>query len=300
MSHLTGSVDVHQHLWPGQLVDALRTRRQSPRLQGWTLHLPGEPSYDVAASDHNVPRRQELDPAHDHVLLSLSSPLGIEQLPPDEAQPLLRAWHDGVRQLPQPFAAWASVNQLEPDLQLLTEQLRGEFVGLQVPATQLATPEALTRTADVLRTCEVADKPVLVHPGPAATRTEEVPAWWSAVVDYPAQMQAAWWSWHSIGRSLLPELRICFAAGAGLAPIHHERLAARGGGPMRSDLNTFVDTSSYGPRGLDSLVRVLGIDAIVLGSDRPYAAPTDPDLGTAATHAIRVVNPRRLLEGGQP
>jgi hypothetical protein len=52
--------------------------------------------------------------------------------------------------------------------------------------------------------------------------------------------------------------------------------------------------------GLDSLVRVLGVDALVLGSDRPYTEPTDPGLGAAASHAVRVVNPHRLLQGGRP
>ena len=65
------------------------------------------------------------------------------------------------------------------------------------------------------------------------------------------------------------------------------------------DRDTFVDTSSYGPRGLDALIRVLGIDVIVSGSDRPYADPTDPDAGAAARHAIGVVNPNRLLAGMQ-
>lgn len=93
------------------------------------------------------------------------------------------------------------------------------------------------------------------------------------------------------------DLRICFAAGAGLAPVHHERFTARGGGQLHIDPLTFVDTSSYSRQGLDSLIRVIGVDQLVLGSDRPYAEPTDPNLGDAATAAIRATNPRRLLEG---
>ena len=57
---------------------------------------------------------------------------------------------------------------------------------------------------------------------------------------------------------------------------------------------TYVDTSSYGRQGIDALTRVLGIDVIVLGSDRPYAEPADAQLGDAARHAISVTNPRRL------
>jgi restriction endonuclease Mrr len=74
----------------------------------------------------------------------------------------------------------------------------------------------------------------------------------------------------------------------------------RGGGPLKADPGVFVDTSSYGRQGLDAVVRVLGIDALVLGSDRPYATPTDPHLGAAADFAVRVRNPLHLIEGVRP
>jgi hypothetical protein len=52
---------------------------------------------------------------------------------------------------------------------------------------------------------------------------------------------------------------------------------------------------------VDALVRAVGIDVVVTGSDRPYAAPTVPDLGAAAAvHALRTVNPARLLKGATP
>jgi predicted TIM-barrel fold metal-dependent hydrolase len=64
------------------------------------------------------------------------------------------------------------------------------------------------------------------------------------------------------------------------------------------DPRMFVETSSYGRRAVDSMLRVLGVDMLVFGSDRPYAQPhPDPGLGEAARHAIRVTNPARLLYG---
>jgi hypothetical protein len=120
------------------------------------------------------------------------------------------------------------------------------------------------------------------------------------VVDYPGQLQAAWWSWHTAGRALLPTLRIGFVAGAGLAPLHHERLTARGGRFGAIDPGVFVETSSYGPQAIDALVRVLGIDAVIRGSDLPYAEPVPFGFGSAAEHAIDVANPRRFLFGGKP
>ena len=41
-----------------------------------------------------------------------------------------------------------------------------------------------------------------------------------------------------------------------------------------------------------------GVDALVHGSDRPNAEPTDPGLGEAFSHALSVANPQRLLTGG--
>ena len=116
------------------------------------------------------------------------------------------------------------------------------------------------------------------------------------MVGYTAQLQAAWWGWHAVGgRGLFPGLRVLFGAGAGLAPVQAERHALRGGGRTTVDPHVYVDTSGTGTRALESVVRVLGIDALVLGSDRPYGEPLTQFLGDAATHAVRVANPARLL-----
>ena len=299
------TIDVHGHLWPGELVDALRRRRTPPRLEGWVLHLEGEAPFEVDPRDHDPDWRASLEPAGRALsLLSLSSPLGIESLPPADAARLLAAWHEGAAHLPEAFGVWAAVAEDEPDLQQLKHHLQTGFVGLQVPATWLATPDLLESLAPTLAVCEGENRPVLVHPGPSGLHdARRLPAWWPAVVSYPAQLQAAWWSWHAVGRSLLPDLRICFAAGAGLAPVHHERLAARGGTTGRIDPGVFVETSSYGRQAVDALIRVLGLDGLVLGSDRPYCRPVageDLALGHAAAHAIERTNPHRLLHGGTP
>ena len=294
------ATDVHQHLWPEEFVDRLRARRRPPYLDGWTLHTRGEAPYDVDPAHHDVARRVATD-QEDGVGLacvSLSAPLGIENLVRPEAGALIAAWHQGARALPDHFAAWASVPMVDPDLDELAGLLRDGFVGVQVPATDLLSPAAWERAGDVLRVAEEAGRPVFVHPGPEVVRplAGTLPAWWAPVVGYATQMQAAWWAWHAVrGRALFPELRVLFGAGAGLAPVHRERHAARGGETPTVDPRVYVDTSSYGPQALDALVRVLGIDVLALGSDRPYAAPLGRMLGDAATYAIRVANPRRLL-----
>ena len=301
----TPAIDVHQHLWPEELVDRLRARTRPPFLRGWTLHTDGEPPYVVDPSDHDPHARVAAD--HDAEVgtacVSLSAPLGIEALPRRDAAPLINAWHRGAAQLPDHFRVWASVPATDPDL----EGLRGllgdpRYVGLQLPATQLLSPAAWERAAGVLAVVEAAGVPLLVHPGPVPRSPVErdVPGWWAPVVGYTAQLNAAWWAWHATsGRQSFPRLRLVFAAAAGLAPVHHERQVLRGGEERPVDPEVYVDTSGYGPRALDAVVRVLGIDALVLGSDRPYAAPLTELFGEAATQAIRVSNPARLLAGPQ-
>ena len=299
-------IDVHQHLWPPALVEALRSRRRAPMLRGWTLHLDGEPPYEVRPEDHTPSARAALEPEGALALVSLSSPLGLEDLPPAEAEPLLASWHAGAAELPAGFGAWAAVRRLDPDLAALESLLTGGFVGLQVPATWLRSPAELERLAPVLAVCERANRPLLVHPGAVAPTgakgssgtADSLPGWWPAVVDYPAQLQAAWWSWHQAGRALLPELRIAFVAAAGLAPLQHERFAARAGRSVPVDPGVFVETSSYGPQVVGALVRALGPGQVVRGSDRPYAEPGDLGLEPAVTRAVDVLNPQSLVHGG--
>ena len=291
------AVDLHQHLWPATFVELLRRRTRAPYLRDWLLVTDGEPAYEIRARDHEVGPRIEQDHRAGIGLacISLSAPLGIESLPRDEAGELIDAWHEGAGELPEHFAAWASVPTVDPDLTALTGLLAGPFVGVQLPATSLGTPAGWESLAPVLRVAELSNTPVFVHPGPTSA-SGALPSWWAPVVDYVAQLQAAWWAWHAFdGRLQFPLLRLVFAAGAGLAPVHHERLSARGGRLGAVDPDVFVDTSSYGAQGLDALTRALGIDALVLGSDRPYAEPLESLLGEAATRAMRVDNPDRAL-----
>jgi hypothetical protein len=114
---------------------------------------------------------------------------------------------------------------------------------------------------------------------------------------YVADMHAAWHAWAAWGRAAHPRLRVLFAMLAGGAPLHAERLAARGGpADAVHDELTFFDVSSYGPRTVDAMVRVVGADRLLYGSDRPVAwPPALGALGPSLAHALTVANPERLL-----
>jgi hypothetical protein len=81
---------------------------------------------------------------------------------------------------------------------------------------------------------------------------------------------------------------------AGLAPLQRERLVARGGAAV-SDPDVFLDVSSYGGRTVDAVLREVGVDRLVHGSDRPVVLATDLPLGDAVRTALRERNPARLL-----
>ncbi|HLH65607.1 MAG TPA: hypothetical protein VKV27_07885 [Solirubrobacteraceae bacterium] len=293
------AIDVHQHIWPPQLVQALRERREPPRLRGWTLELAGEPAQSIDPALHD-PEQRAAQNAADGIglaLVSLSSPLGIELLEPGAAAEPLAAWREGALRLGEGFLPWASASLRAPDPDALERDLAGGFVGLQLPACALLTTGDWRQASPLLEALERSGRPLFIHPGPAPASCASQPAWWPALVDYVAQMHAAYFAWRAHGRPAHPRLRVLFALLAGLAPLHGERVAARGPAGERGvvDPAVFLECSSYGTRAIDATVRVLGIDQIVLGSDRPYAAAPEPRLGEAAHAAIRHANPIRLL-----
>lgn len=291
-------IDVHQHILPPRLVEVLRSRSSPPRMRGWTLELEGEPGYAVASGDHDLDLRsaQALADGLGLALVSLSSAWGVETLPPEEAVELIDAFHAGATELPSPFRPWAAACLSEIDIPALDRALDRGCLGLQLPATALLTSAGYEHVGPLLQLLAQRGRPLFIHPGPPGAMPVDVPAWWGALVPYVQQMHAAWFAFRVHGRPMFPGLRVCMALLAGLAPLHAERLQARSGARSRVDEDIFLEVSSYGPRAIDATVRVVGVDVLVNGSDRPYASPTDPELGDAFEQALRLNNPLRLLD----
>ena len=171
------------------------------------------------------------------------------------------------------------------------------FAGVCVSAQTLgrglgALPDELVRTGQVL----------FVHPGPPGAPPAGAPSWWTAVVDYPAQMQAAYLGWLARGVDRHPDIDVVFAVLAGGAPVQLERLRSRGGDPERaSHPRIHLDVASYGEDALGLCLKALGPGQLVYGSDRPVvdAAPTLDALtalGPDVLDTVRRDNPGRLFE----
>src|SRR4051794_27302033 len=111
------TIDVHQHVWPEPFLEALRLRRQAPRLDGWTLVLAEEERYAVDAAAHDPQARAARAVAEglDVVGVAPSAALGLDRLPPAEAEELASAWLDGALALPDPFRPWTMAGVRQPD-----------------------------------------------------------------------------------------------------------------------------------------------------------------------------------------
>jgi hypothetical protein len=252
--------------------------------------LAGDERFEIDPAAHEPARRTS---GNEVICLAPSAALGIDRLPSNEAAELAEAWLVGVLALGVPFRAWACAGVIEPDPAALAAALARGAIGLEVAADVLAAPDGITRLAPLLDV--LGNRPLLVHPGPTPGQNAARPPWWTPTVCYVNQLHAAWWAWADEGRRQFPDLPVCFAALAGLGPLHGERHRARGGIARPVDPLTFVETSSYATQAVDAIVRVLGVDLICRGSDRPYAAPAPLGLDPAALHAIECENPARLL-----
>jgi hypothetical protein len=276
--------DVHQHLLPALLVDSLRARRESPRIVGQALELrEGSFPFDEPANDLGE-RLALLDrDGTDVAVVSLAPTLEVE------AHPELRdAYHEGVRD-----TVAAAGGRLRA---LASGACLDGFAGACVSARALAEglgelPEELARAGQVL----------FVHPGPPDVPPASAPLWWASVVDYTAQMQAAYFAWLADGVDRYPDLDVVFAVLAGGAPIQLERLRTRDAGAAgAAPARIHLDTASYGPLALRLCADALGPERLLFGSDVPVipAAPSLQalaELGDAVLASARSEAPARLF-----
>jgi 6-methylsalicylate decarboxylase len=290
-------VDVHQHIWTTPLLDALAARERLPfvrRADGLAvLHCAGEQAWAIDVASETAPRRAELARADglDRVIVALSSPIGIEALPREEAEFLIDSHLAGLETLGSQFAAWGPVALDRPDPDDVDALLARGCVGVTLPAGALAGPDALAQIEPLLDRAEARQATVFVHPGPARSASLTDPLWWGALTDYVAQMQAAWLTFATVGRRRHPTVRILFAILAGGAPLHVERLAARGGPPVDlHDPLTFYESSSYGPAAIEAFARHVGPQQLVYGSDRPVIEPPQTEWdATLQANAARLI-----------
>jgi hypothetical protein len=180
---------------------------------------------------------------------------------------LVDAYHEGIQEL-----VAAADGRLQP---FAVAECRDGFAGACVPA-----PAVVAGIGELADELIAAGQTLFVHPGPVPPPPADAPAWWAALVDYPAQMQAAYAAWLTRGN---PELPVIFAFLAGGAPFQLERLRARGG--EVPEMAVYFDTASYGPLALRLTGEACGSGCLVFGSDAPVM---DAHAAVAAVEAAGV------------
>jgi 6-methylsalicylate decarboxylase len=310
--------DLHQHLWPPELIASLRARSAPPQLEGDAerplLRMRHEPDGQVVLTGHSLLRRLvALDAAGiDRTVISLSTPLGIEALPEAESVELIGAYHDGIERLVREsggrLAAWAAPPLRADDggAAVVSAAIDRGFVGASVPSEVLASPDALDAVAPLLAMLERRGRPLFVHPGPGPA-TEPyalergMPVWWPNLGVYPGLSVRAFFAWRALGAARHPGLRVCFAIMAGAAPFLEERWRVFSGETRTIDRNLFLDTASCGRLALECAMATYGVEQIVFGTDIPVISPEPvttalTGLGPAAFEAVTERNPLRLLD----
>jgi predicted TIM-barrel fold metal-dependent hydrolase len=311
-------IDIHQHLWPEPFRAALGRRGEPPRLfpedGGLRLEMAHEPACPVHPAAHDPDARirlldrEEIDLA----VVSISTPVGSEALPADEAAPLVDAYNDGVRELVdasdgrlRAFAA-AVLDAPEDAARDLDRRLDQGFVGLSIASDALATPAAIDRVEPLLGLLERRGRPLFVHPGPAPWTVPDpapdgLPGWWTSLGRYPGQSLRAFYTWRAVGADRHPALRVAFAIMGGGAPFLEERWSTFTGGGREIDRNVYLDTASSRRLAIELALATYGAEQVVYGTDVPVI---DPDgvrtavrsLGDGAAGLVYSDNPMRFLD----
>jgi hypothetical protein len=227
--------------------------------------LACEGEFEIDLGEHSLERRLSLmdRDGFDVAVISLQPTLGIDALPMQEQQPLLDAWHDGARRIVAAgkgrFRAFAAAECLDG------------FAGACVPAAAVAEGGPALRA--LLVGLVARGQVLFVHPGPAR-RPAGAPAWWTSVVEYTSQLQAAYFAWLATHADGAPRPPAIFAALAGGGPVQLERLAARGGHErLEIDPSVYLEVSSYGQRALELCLGTFGVRQLLYGSDLPVVDP---------------------------
>jgi hypothetical protein len=298
------AVDLHQHLWPEDVLRTLEGRSSAPRAvhrRGtWEVRLRHEPTFVVDPADHDpMVRAQRLTAVGiDRAVVALSSPVGVESVPGAVA-----AWSAAATTLPAGLGWWAAVPHDVPALEqaaVARDAIADGAAGLCLSAAVLRSLAHAEAALPLLRQVESHGVPVFVHPGEADGAADD-PGWWSPTTSYVAQMHIAWHAFHVAVRPALPGLRVVFALLAGLAPLHLERTVGRGASLQGAvdDPRSFYDTSSYGPAAIRAMACAVSTGQLVHGTDHPVvrvdADPVAVALGADAAALVRRENTARAL-----
>jgi len=329
---MTRVVDIHAHMLIPE-VEALVAERPERRA---ALHETSEASGPESAAhnaalfrDEYLPKLTDVDVrlaamdamGVDVQALSISPTQYYYWAEPDLARDIAARANEHIatvcEKMPERFVGLAAVPLQHPGLaaEVLTYAVTElGFRGCQV-STRVGDWELADRRLDPFwRAAEATGAVVFIHPL-GCTLAERVNRWYLVkVIGQPIETTIA--LSHLIFGGTLdrhPGLRICAAHGGGYLPSYFGRTDH--GHAVRPEAQTtrrrpseyrdqiWVDSLVYTGSGLTHLVREMGADRVVIGTDYPFdMGETDPlariaeaDLTEAEREQIRGLNARHLL-----
>ena len=290
------AIDCHAHWIPPVLADALRKRRAAPRIQAAPdgegfFSYQGNRPFDAAFGDIAARRALMKRCGVRMQVLSLAGLFGIDCLPVDESAPLVQSFNDAVaeecRETPGQFAGLASLPLL--DIVLACRELeracRAGLRGAILPADGFRTLADAARFRPLFEAGERLKCHFFVHPGPTQAPLEvplrnsaEDNAWYRRIVlETQARLSEVMMTLNfSDYLDPYPNITVAVANLGGTLPFVMERMdevARKQPGsttlPSMQRSRCYVDTASFGPRGIEMAVACFGADRVLLGTDCP-------------------------------
>lgn len=322
------TIDCHAHWIPPPLAEALRRRCAAPRISptddGERLFTyQGNRAFGAALSDLEARRSLMRGYGVETQLLSLAGLFGIDCLPVEEAIPLVRVFNDAAldaqRDFPNAFLCLAALPLADIRL-ACTELERACTRGLRgaiLPADGFRTVAAAARFNPLFEVGERLRAHFFVHPGPIEPLQEVQvrdlrgdDAWQRRIVlETQARLSEVMMTLNfSDYLNPYPSVTVQVANLGGTIPFLVERMdevtRERPGVslPSMKPSRCYVDTASFGARGIELAVACFGADHVVLGTDCPIfdtarllKALADARLDTDTRERIRFQNARALV-----
>lgn len=289
------TIDFHAHWIPPALSELLRMRKSPPRVEedetgGWLITYQGRrplgPLRNIEA------RRSFMDQQGVAMqVLSLPGLFGIDCLPVEESLPLITVFNDEAAALchahPRQFAALAVLPI--SDISLACGELARAcdlgMLGAILPADGFASLIAAERFKPLLALGNRAGCHFFIHPGALQPQPERPlydvradHAWLRRIVlETQARLSDVIVTLNlSDYLEPFPDVTVQVANLGGTVPFLAERMDEVYHSSVTSDVlpsrrmkRCYVDTATFGPRGIQLAVACFGADRVILGTDCP-------------------------------
>lgn len=308
--------DLHAHLLPPALADALRARAQRPRISDGKLEMPVSTLAYTPAYEDAGARLAEMDAGGvDRQLLSLPGLFGIDSLPAKEASGLTHLFNDGIAEVADTHSdrfTWLAALPLADEQAAVAELDRALAMGSRgviLPCGAFQSVDGARRLAGpLLAQLEAGGGHLFLHPGRWPDQPLPGPSPYPDLAHARRQIEiqteigeAAVTLLYSDLLELYPSITVQIANLGGVLAMVSERITEviTGRGIAAPDLDlragrVVFDCASMGPRAIELAAGVFGAGAIALGTDQPIFGLTErleaiaaANIGPAAQKTIR-------------